>query len=305
MKYLPLRIGGFIFASVMALTFSANGEKYIVTFKDKSAFELVQARVSGGHLSRSHVPGTARLMGVDVREAEVLDQLGVVIVDTDDSRALEILKGHPHVVVEEDMVIPAPQPVIQASGGQVGGRPPMALERPWGLDKIEAPKAWQRTRGEGVKVLVLDSGIDKDHPEFKGRFLLGKSFVFPMPGNPYDYFDESGHGTHTSGTILGEFVGVAPGAQLLAGKVCHDGCMMSATIAGINWGIAEGVDVINLSLGGPMATAVYLRALEVAEQQGVVIVAASGNGADRSGICRSSAGHLPVGLSNGFVCGSR
>ena len=263
----------------MMFSFSANGKRYIVTFKDKGTFSLMQARVAGEGPTPSHISRMAQLMRVGVQPVEVLDHLGIIIVDvdTDDPQTLEKLKSHPHVVVEEDVAIPTPSPFpfyagyIEADGGDSADDEVfVAPERPWGLDRIDTPKAWEETRGEGARVLVLDSGIDKDHPEFAGRFEKGRSFIFGTFNSlPYPYFDETGHGTHVSGTALGQFVGVAPGARLLMGKVCNpSSCPSSAIVAGINWGIEEKVDVINMSLGGMFPAVSYSRALMEAERAG-------------------------------------
>lgn len=288
MKYLPLKVGAFIFASVMVVSFSASGKRYIVTFLDRGAFTQSESPEGGGS---SH-PGVNQLVSLGIRPVKVLARLGIVIIDIDvDAHILKKLKSHSGLIIEEDKFIPPP------SVGDPKKYVPIDIDkdhrsllstfhRPWGLDRIEAPKAWEKTKGEGVKVLVLDSGIDRDHPEFEGRFLKGKSFVGFTPGTPYDYFDKIGHGTHTAGTALGQSVGVAPAAELLVGKVCHiSGCSMAAILEGIDWGVTEKVDVINLSVGSSQRVSLpphraRLRALEEAERQGIVIVAASGNQAE-------------------------
>ena len=272
----------------------AVGEKYIVTFKDKKAFRLIQESSFGikSQPSSQRQPRTKKFMGAKVQMT--LGQLGAIVIDTDDPRLLERLKSHPGIVVEEDMVIPAPQPLYHYDSrnyvpfAQVSSKEKMQIERPWGLDYVEVSVAWQTTRGEGVKVLVLDTGIDKDHPEFeKSRFIAGKNFTEPLPSDkkvPYGYFDTVGHGTHTAGTIVGGFVGVAPEAQLLVGKVCgEDYCPVSSIAAGINWGIEQKVDVINMSLGGPFYAPIVQEAIRKAEEAEIVVVAATGNAAEAEG----------------------
>ena len=141
----------------------------------------------------------------------------------------------------------------------------------------------------------MDSGIDRDHPEFQGRILEGKSFVSndfedtimvrgrsPTEDLPYEYFDNHGHGTQVASVILGQFVGVAPHAKVLVGKVCgiKDG-LVSSIVAGIKWGIEKKVDVINMSWGWEKPVLLgrdkILEALEAAERSGIIVVASSGN----------------------------
>ena len=78
------------------------------------------------------------------------------------------------------------------------------VDYPWGILELDAPSAWGPSRaGEGVKVLVLDTGIDRDHPNIASRFVEGRNLISETRNNvPYPYFDEAGHGTHVAGTIL-------------------------------------------------------------------------------------------------------
>ncbi|MDT7782444.1 MAG: hypothetical protein QOF58_863, partial [Pseudonocardiales bacterium] len=116
--------------------------------------------------------------------------------------------------------------------------------------QIKAPKAWQRGHtAKGVKVAVLDTGVDENHPDLKGRIKATKDFT--EEDNVVS--DEVGHGTHVAGIIAGEGPepGVAPDADLLIGKVCKpNGCEESAIIAGMRWAAEQGAKVVNLSLGG-------------------------------------------------------
>ncbi|MGC5166420.1 S8 family peptidase [Luteimicrobium sp. DT211] len=122
--------------------------------------------------------------------------------------------------------------------------------------QIRATDAWQQGYdGSGVKVAVLDSGVDLDHPDLVGQVLESQSFV---AGQGVD--DGNGHGTHTASTIAGTGAasggtekGAAPGAELLVGKVLGDGGTGedSDVIAGMEWAKAQGADVVSMSLGSP------------------------------------------------------
>jgi subtilisin family serine protease len=161
----------------------------------------------------------------------------------------------------------------------------------WGLERIGAMAAWGGfgARGGGVRVAVLDTGIDATHPDIFGRLEKFAEFNWgghEMPGAIVR--DTDIHGTHVAGTILGgrfsgRHIGVAPDARLLAGLVLDGkkGGSDAQVLSGLNWAINEGVDVINLSLGGltlnPVVDAVYQKTLLRAFQAGIVVVAAIGN----------------------------
>ncbi len=135
--------------------------------------------------------------------------------------------------------------------------------------------------GTGVQVAVLDTGIDYTHEELDGNYRGGYDFVF----RDSDPFDDSynSHGTHVAGIIAAErngvgVVGVAPEAGIYAVKVL-DGAGFGTTdwiIAGIEWAVSQGVDVINMSLSGPDRQALR-DACEQARSAGVLLVAAGGN----------------------------
>ncbi|TXS49536.1 S8 family peptidase [Streptomyces sp. OR43] len=123
--------------------------------------------------------------------------------------------------------------------------------------QIKANDAWQKGYdGTGVKVAVLDTGADLDHPDLVGRVDVSKSFV---PGEDVD--DGHGHGTHTASTIAGsgaasggKETGAAPGARLLVGKVLSNHGSSgndSDVIAGMEWAKDQGADIVSMSLGTP------------------------------------------------------
>ncbi|GAB2864345.1 S8 family serine peptidase [Lentzea nigeriaca] len=115
--------------------------------------------------------------------------------------------------------------------------------------QIKAPKAWQRGQtAKGVQVAVLDTGVDADHPDLRGRIKATRNFT-----DEDGVTDEHGHGTHVAGIIAGSGPepGTAPDADLLVGKVCGPSfCEESAVIAGMRWAAEQGAKVVNLSLGG-------------------------------------------------------
>ncbi|MFI7129421.1 S8 family serine peptidase [Nonomuraea sp. NPDC050153] len=158
------------------------------------------------------------------------------------------------------------------------------------VKQVGAPQAWERGHtGQGVKVAVLDTGIDATHPDLAGRVAARADFT-----EAQDERDVIGHGTHVASTIAGSgaasdgrYRGVAPGVTLLDGKVCESTwCTDSAILAGMQWAVEQGARVVNMSIGGPDTPA--LDPLEEAvrtlsERHGTLFVVAAGNsGGDRT-----------------------
>ena len=152
--------------------------------------------------------------------------------------------------------------------------------------QVGAPAAWDAGfTGAGVTVAVLDTGADLAHPDLAGQVTKAVSFV---PGESAS--DGNGHGTHTASTVAGTGAasggverGVAPGANLIVGKVLSDNGFGedSWVIAGMEWAAGQGADVISMSLGGwdpsdgtdPMSIAVN----ELTAATGALFVIAAGN----------------------------
>jgi serine protease len=159
----------------------------------------------------------------------------------------------------------------------------------WNLRMIHMPEAWERSRGKGVVVAVIDTGIAY---EDRGEFVRVPDLAGARFANGYDFVndtehpnDDNGHGTHVAGTIaqrtnngLG-VAGVAFEARLMPLKVLdRSGIGNSADIAdAIRWAADHGAKVLNLSLGGPGYSAVMERAVAYARQKGAVVVCAAGN----------------------------
>jgi subtilisin family serine protease len=120
------------------------------------------------------------------------------------------------------------------------------------IPQIGAEEAWDsELTGAGVTVGVIDSGIDTKHEDLVERVVGVKNFTDGPDG------DDVGHGTHVASTIAGsgavseeKYVGVAPDADLLDAKVCIEGqCPESLILAGMDWVVEQGADVVNVSLG--------------------------------------------------------
>ncbi|MEU0207223.1 S8 family peptidase [Streptomyces canus] len=166
-----------------------------------------------------------------------------------------------------------------------------------GTARIGAPTAWKAGYdGTGVKVAVLDTGIDATHPDLKGAVVGSKNFA-----GSGSVDDTDGHGTHVAATIAGSgadsggrYKGVAPGAKLLIGQVfSEDGTTSDSTlIAAMQWATAQGAKVVNMSLGAtdtegvdPMEKAVN----DLSASTGALFVIAAGNEGPAAGTTDSPA----------------
>ncbi|RLE57600.1 MAG: hypothetical protein DRJ32_07460, partial [Thermoprotei archaeon] len=165
------------------------------------------------------------------------------------------------------------------------------------VPKIRAPPVWaEGYNGSGVVIAILDTGIDYTHPDFffpngTSKIIANESFVDEPSEEVDDSFDYHGHGTHCAGIAAGTgavsggtYTGVAPGALLMAGKVLnkYGWGYDSWIIAGIDWAVNNGANVISMSLGGGYGDGTDPLSMECkwAVEQGVVVVVAAGNDYD-------------------------
>lgn len=175
----------------------------------------------------------------------------------------------------------------------------------WGIQACRVP---QSTRsGNGIKVAVLDTGMDLGHPDFAGRFpnpaVTTRSFV----GQPVQ--DLHSHGTHCIGTACGPKApagttpryGVAFRAQIFVGKVLSNsgGSVDGSVLAGMEWAIANRCEVISMSLGGQRPpVAAYTAAGQRALNAGLLMIAAAGNAASSTGAPANSPTIMSVSALN-------
>ncbi|MHC3468141.1 S8 family peptidase [Streptomyces sp. 7R007] len=177
------------------------------------------------------------------------------------------------------------------------------------VPQIGAPKAWAAGyTGKGVKIAVLDTGIDATHPDLKGQVIAEKNF-----STSPDATDKFGHGTHvasiaagTGAKSNGKYKGVAPDAKLLNGKVLSDDGYGddSQILAGMEWAAEQGADVVNLSLGGgdtPEIDPLEAEVNKLSEQKGVLFAIAAGNDGDFGEETIGSPGSAADALTVGAV----
>ncbi|MCA1224365.1 type VII secretion-associated serine protease mycosin, partial [Streptomyces sp. 8L] len=175
-------------------------------------------------------------------------------------------------------------------------------DQEWALGRLHAQQAWRTSKGHGITVAVLDTGVDSTHPDLTGQVLAGKDLI----GFGAERGDRSWarHGTAMAGIIAGHghgphdsdgVLGLAPQAKILPVRVILEGTDPArdrartsrgdALAQGIRWAVDHGADVINLSLGDDSASAHPERAEDEAVQyalaKNVPVVASAGNGGQK------------------------
>lgn len=181
--------------------------------------------------------------------------------------------------------------------------PTEGQQTPWGITRVNAPAAWAKTRGDGVKVVVIDTGIDYDHPELKG--VIAGGWNATSKEKPTDFKDDNGHGTHVSGTIAAAdndqgVVGVAPKVALYGVKVldANGSGTFSDVIAGMEWAVTNKMQVASMSLGASKGNDSLKAAVDAMAKGGVALVAAAGNSGSSVGFPAAYAGAIAIAASD-------
>lgn len=166
----------------------------------------------------------------------------------------------------------------------------------YGIEQINATDVWSQynTKGDGIKVAVLDTGVNVSHPDI-GLYTADPSDpTYPGGWAEFDEYgneitgstphDTGSHGTHVSGTVAGQHTGVAPNASLMHALVIDaaKGGSYAQAIGGLQWAVENDADVVSMSLGGP-ADSRWIDAVDNANQMGTIVVAATGNYPDKGG----------------------
>lgn len=241
------------------------------------------ARVLVGVRARSQLPGVARLLERLGAAPEAFEPIGVLAATVPSAAALaRALAGDPRVAyVERDTRVPIAADPFDIADPQHGG-----LKYTWFYDDVRAAEALAAAGGGSRRtVAVMDTGLDRNHPEFAGRIAR----VYDTHLGSKDVTDFAGHGTFVTGLIAaidGNGIGgkgVAGNTKVLAIRASRDrlGTFTERDLLrGIAFAVRRGADVLNLSLAGDGLNPSVGRALGVAFYNDVLPVAASGNMGD-------------------------
>lgn len=285
--------------------------RYLILFQEDAVSEGVQTLSTAVDTSESHALVFDDL-GVAVVDAEPA-QLNILSFATQENSA--ILAIEPEQVVyalqDQDLDQIAQSPltapvsisadylrgyrdaVMNLTDHLLSGSQSQTIQAAAALDESVITWGLQATKvanscfsGRGIKIAVLDTGFDLNHPDFLGRQITSKSFI---PGEEVQ--DGHGHGTHCIGTACGPRhpttlprYGVAYNSEIFAGKVLSNqgSGTDSQILQGIEWAIANQCDIISMSLGsrttpGQSYSPIYEAVAKRALQRGALIVAAAGN----------------------------
>ena len=190
---------------------------------------------------------------------------------------------------------------LRHTGGEDAAEGPETWDQPddplypfqWNFQQIGVERAWQRARGAGAVVAVIDTGVAYQDDESRGwqavRDLGDTSFVqgFDFVDRQPIALDHHGHGTHVAGTIAQStnngygVAGIAPDASVMPLRVldAQGRGNVGAIADAIRFAADNGAHIINLSLGGPLPSLVMDDAIQYARRRGVLVIAAAGNSA--------------------------
>lgn len=191
--------------------------------------------------------------------------------------AEKALTGDPDVLrIDEDVVISVTK---AAATTQV--QPAQSI--PWGISRIGADQAWATSNGQAVKVAIIDTGVDMNHPDLQANLRDGINTI----SSRKTYQDDNGHGTHVAGIIGAVYnsigvAGIAPQVDIYAVKALgrNGSGYLSDIIEGLQWSVNNGMQVINMSLGTNSDIQSFHDAVTAVYNAGIIQVAAAGNDGD-------------------------
>lgn len=283
-----MKIGFLTATALTAVAFSATGASaadYILLAKGKFPGDLDAKVIQAGGVLEKVYP------------------FGLAVASSDDADFASKLSGVQEVILDPgfDVAFPKAEAAPDAGFPPASGDDDFFFDLQWGHNYVGAQQAWDAGyRGQGVRVAVLDTGFDLDHPDLAPNINLALSADITGEGLQYTLPDPFSHGTHTAGTVAAAdngfgTIGVAPEAELVLVKVLEDAGSGSFAdiIAGIYHAASVDADVISMSLGAlvprqglggvnadlsALANAVN-KAITYAHQNGSTVIVSAGNDA--------------------------
>lgn len=223
------------------------------------------------------IPGNAGIDMIQAFGGEVIDSYDIVpvIAASMPVAALAGLSRNPHVTLIE--------PILTVTATED--------DYDWGVLRINGDDVYSNGTGftgKGVKIAIIDTGIDYAHPDLAANYAGGYDFV----NDDDDPVDDKGHGTHVAGTIAADdngsgLVGVAPDAQLYALKVLDEtgSGSFADILSALDWCVENNIDVTNNSYGSPFNPGrIVQRAFDAANRAGILNIAAAGNSGNPAGV---------------------
>lgn len=256
---------------IFSINMDAFGaEKRVIIGFDKSPGAHERSLVEGRHGRIKKEFKHTHAISVEIEEQE-----------------LDSLLSNPDVTyIEDDVLIQAIDPIAGSTATNIPATGGIEYDNAWSVSHIDAATPHsQGITGAGVNIAILDTGVDYSHPDLDINYSGGDNFI-SLDANNHDPFDDSynSHGTHVAGIIAAELdgtgiVGVAPDASIYAVKVL-DGAgfgSVSSIVAGIEWAIANHMDIVNMSMGISTYSQLLADAVAAADAAGILLVAAAGN----------------------------
>lgn len=257
-------------ASLLQAQFAVSGmpkKRHIVQFRDLRAYQAFLAShpdfPSGSHDPDCALLPPAGAIRIALADPEPFSRLSEWVAVEPDRRVHVETRGF------LPMTAGPPSSVLDPS-----------QRIPWGVRAVHAPCIWRKSRGAGVRIGIVDTGVDFSHPDIKSALMRGVNLL----NRSLPPFDDNGHGTHIAGTIAasnanGGIRGVAPGAKLYPIKAFdrEGSAYVSDIILSIHWCIAHRIDIINMSFGMSTYSPSLHQAVKSAYLRNVTIVASSGN----------------------------
>jgi len=212
-------------------------------------------------LSQQEINSIESTYGVKFLEGTISGKI-YVINTTDESSLAELAQKY-STVIETDIPVKIASDMID-----------------WGVERIGADKIWNQSIGSGVKIAIIDTGVQRDHPDLKNNIIQGYDFV----NEDNDATDDNGHGTHVAGITSATLnqtgtVGVNYNAQIMPIKVLNNQGYgyLSDVAKGIYFAADNGARIINMSLGSSSDSTTLRNAVTYAANKGILLVAAAGN----------------------------
>lgn len=212
-------------------------------------------------LSQQEIKSIESTYGVKFLEGSISGKI-YVLSTTEESSLTELSQKY-STVIETDIPVKIASDMID-----------------WGITRIGADKVWNQSTGSGVKIAIVDTGVQRDHPDLKNNIIQGYDFV----NDDNDPTDDNGHGTHVAGiasAVLNQTgtVGASYNAQIMPIKVLNNQGYgyLSGVAKGIYFAADNGARIINMSLGSSTDSITLRNAVTYAANKGILLVAAAGN----------------------------